>query len=117
LYRSWAVWKPLGAFPQLDARTPDLVLCFLDRITRQGLMLALPLITVLLLADAGLLIVARFAPQLRTDDLALSVRNIVFLSFLPIYAVFLIGYIRQDLGTLPGLFGLLRDTAPAGAAR
>jgi type III secretion protein T len=117
LYRSWAIWKPLGAFPQLDARTPDLVLGFLDRITRQGLMLALPLIVVMLLAEAGLLIVARFAPQLRIDDLALSVRNIVFLSFLPIYAVFLIGYVRQDFGTLPGLVDLLRDAAPEGAAR
>jgi len=99
------------------ARTPDLLLGFLDRTTRQGLMLALPLIIVMLLAEAGLMTVARFAPQLRVDDLALSVRNIVFVSFLPIYAVFLIGYIRQDFGTLPSLVDLLRDTAPAGAAR
>jgi type III secretion protein T len=117
LYRSWTIWKPLGAFPQLDSRTPDLLLGFLDRITRQGLLLALPPIVVMLLAEAGLMIVARFASQLRIDDLALSVRNIVFLSVLPIYAVFLIGYIRQDFGTLPGLVDLLRDTAPAGAGQ
>jgi type III secretion protein T len=117
LYRSWAIWKPLGAFPQLDSRTPDLLLGFLDRITRQGLMLALPLIIVMLLAEAGLLIVARIAPQMRVDDLAFAVRNIVFVSFLPIYAVFLIGYIRQDFGTLPGLVELLRDAAPGGGAR
>jgi hypothetical protein len=65
-----------------------------------------------LLAEAALLIVARLAPHLRVDDLAFSVRNIVFVSFLPIYAVFLIGYIRRDFGTLPGLVDLLRDTAP-----
>ena len=112
LYRSWAIWKPLGAFPQLDSRTPDLLLGFLDRITSQGLMLALPLIIVMLLAEAGLLIVARRAPHLRVDDLAFAVRNIVFVSFLPIYAVFLISYIRRDFGTLPGLVDLLRDTAP-----
>jgi type III secretion protein T len=117
LYRSWTIWKPLGAFPQLDARTPDLLLGFLDRITRQGLVLALPPIVAMLLAEAGLLIVARFAPQMRLDDLALSVRNVVFMSFLPIYAVFLIGYIRQDFGTLPGLVDLLRDTGPGGGAR
>jgi type III secretion protein T len=117
LYRSWTIWKPLSAFPQLDSRTPDLLLGFLDRITRQGLMLALPLIIVMLLAEAGLLIVARIAPQMRVDDMAFAVRNIVFVSFLPIYAVFLIGYIRQDFGTLPGLIDLLRDTAPGGGAR
>lgn len=117
LYRSWAIWKPLGAFPQLDSRTPDLLLGFLDRITRQGLMIALPLIIVMLLAEAGLLIIARIAPQMRVDDLAFAVRNIIFVSFLPIYAVFLIGYIRQDFGTLPALVELLRDTAPGGGAR
>jgi type III secretion protein T len=117
LYRSWVIWKPLGAFPQLDSRTPDLLLGFLDRITRQGLMVALPLIIVMLLAEAGLLIVARIAPQMRVDDLAFAVRNVVFVSFLPIYAVFLIGYIRQDFGTLPGLVELLRDAAPGGGAR
>lgn len=116
LYRSWAIWKPLESFPQLDARTPDLLLSFLDRITRQGLTLALPPIMAMLLADAGLLIVARLASQLRIDDLALSLRNIVFLVFLPLYALFLIGFIRQDLGTLPSLMDLLRDAAPAGAA-
>jgi type III secretion protein T len=117
LYRSWVIWKPLGAFPQFDSRTPDLLLGFLDRITRQGLMVALPLIIVMLLAEAGLLIVARIAPQMRVDDLAFAVRNVVFVSFLPIYAVFLIGYIRQDFGTLPGLVDLLRDAAPGGGAR
>jgi type III secretion protein T len=117
LYRSWVIWKPLGPFPQFDSRTPDLLLGFLDRITRQGLMVALPLIIVMLLAEAGLLIVARIAPQMRVDDLAFAVRNVVFVSFLPIYAVFLIGYIRQDFGTLPGLVDLLRDAAPGGGAR
>jgi len=116
LYRSWAIWKPLGAFPHLDARTPDLLLGFLDRITRQGLTLALPPIVAMLMADAGLLIVARLAPQLRIDDLALALRNIVFVLFLPVYALFLIVYIRQDLGTLPGLIDLLRDAAPAVSA-
>src|ERR1700750_2234845 len=105
--RCWS-WPPSPS-PHLAARPPALLLGFLDRITRQGLMLALPLIIVMLLAEAGLMIVARFAPQLRVDDLALSVRNIVFVSFLPIYAVFLIGYIRQDFGTLPSLVDLLRD--------
>lgn len=114
LYRSWTIWKPLASLPHLDGRTPDLALGFLDRITRQGLLLALPPIVAMLLADAGLLIAARLAPQLRVDDLALALRNIVFVLFLPAYAVFLIYYVRQDLGTLPGLLDLLRDATPAG---
>lgn len=115
LYGSWAMWKPLSTFPQLDARTPDLLLGFLDRVTRQGLTLALPLIVPLLVAEAGLLIVSRLAPQLRTDDLALAVRNVVFHLLLPLYAVFLIGYIRQDLTTLPGLMELMRAATTRGA--
>ena len=117
LYRSWALWNPLGGFPELDSRTPDLLLGFLDRITRQGLTLALPPIVAMLLSDAGLLIVARLAPQLRIDDMALALRNIVFVVIMPVYALFLIGYVSQDLGSLSGLFDLLRDAAPPTGAR
>lgn len=113
LYGSWTIWRPLGSFPDLDARTPALLLGLLDRVTRQGLLLAVPPVIAMLLADAALMVVARMAPQLRIDDLALSSRNIVFFLFLPLYALFLVTYMRQDLATLPGIFDLLRATAPA----
>ncbi len=115
LYGSWVVWRPLGALPQVDDRTPLLLLGLLDRVTRQGLLLALPAVVAMLMVDTGLMIVARMAPQLRIDDLALSVRNVVFYGFMPLYALFLMTYVRGDLATLPGILDLMR-TAAAPAA-
>lgn len=108
LYGSWAIWRPLGAWPQLDSRTPPLLLGVLDRVTRQGVLVALPAVVAMLMVDMGLMIVARMAPALRIDDLALSARNVVFTLFMPLYALFLLTYMRQDLATLPDILALLR---------
>lgn len=115
LYGSWRIWPALSALPSLDAQTPVLLLGILDRITRQGLLLAVPPVIAMLLADVSLLVIAKLAPNLRVDDLALAVRNMVFVLFMPLYAVFLIAYIRQDQAALPRLLDLMRAALPPGA--
>lgn len=108
LYRSWALWPPLGGLPTLDDRTPLLVLGMLDRITTQGILIAIPVVIAMLIADAALLVVARIAPQLRIDDLALSARNVVFYIVMPLYGLFLVTYIRRDVGDMPALLDMMR---------
>ena len=110
LYGSWRIWHPLSAWPSADQRTPLLLLGLLDRVTRQGLLLALPVVIAMLLADVSMLVVARLAPQLRVDDLALSARNVVFVIVMPLYAVFLLAYMREDQAALPGVLDLLRTS-------
>jgi type III secretion protein T len=108
LYGSWNLWPPLGALPQLSDRTPLLLLGLLDGVTRQGLLMALPAVFAMLLADAALLVLARIVPQIRIEDLTLSLRSVVFSIFMPLYALFLLTYLRQDLASMPHLFELLR---------
>jgi type III secretion protein T len=110
LYDSWRLWRPLGALPQLNDRTPLMLLGLLDQVTRQGLLMALPAVFCMLLADAALMVLARIIPQLRIDDLALSLRNIVFVIFMPLYAIFLLTYTRHDLADMPHLLDLLRTS-------
>jgi type III secretion protein T len=110
LYDSWNIWRPLGALPRMSDRTPLLLLGLLDQVTRQGLLMALPAVFCMLLADAALMVLARIIPQLRFDDLALSLRNIVFIFFIPLYGAFLVPYIRQDLAGVPHLFTLLQTS-------
>jgi type III secretion protein T len=110
LYDSWSLWRPLGALPQLNGRTPLMLLGLLDQITGQGLLMALPAVFCMLLADAALMVLVRIIPQLRVDDLALSLRNIVFVIFMPLYAIFLLTYVRQDLAGMPHLLDVLRTS-------
>ncbi len=116
LYDSWAIWPPLAGLPPLGRQTPRLLLGVLDRITREGLLLAMPPILAMLLADVSLMVVTRVAPSLRIDDLALAVRNAVFVVFMPLYVVFLIFYMRQDQGGLPEVMGVVRHALEPGAA-
>ena len=116
LYDSWAVWPPLDSLPELGSRTPQLLLGVLDQITREGLLLALPPVLAMLLADISLMVVTRIAPNLRIDDLALAVRNAVFVVFMPLYVTFLIFYVRQDQAALPHVMTLVHDAFGAGAA-
>jgi type III secretion protein T len=107
LYDSWEIWPPLESAPSLDTRAPLLLLSLLDRLTQQGLLMALPAVVIMLLTDTALMLTARIAPSLRIEDLALSARNIAFFIFMPLYALFLPAYIRRDMATLPHLFELL----------
>ena len=108
LYASWAVWPPLTAMPSPTAQAPVLLLGFLDAVLRQGVLLGAPVVVAMLLADAALILVGRFAPQLRIDDLAPAARNLVFCLFMPLYCVFLVGYMGRDTLALPGLLDLMQ---------
>jgi type III secretion protein T len=116
LYGSWSLWPPLGALPRVDAQTPRLLLGLLDRLTGQGMLLAGPIVVAMLLTDMAMMIVARVAPQLRTDDMVLSARNIVFVLALPLYAAFLVTYARQGFAVVPSTLNLMRTMAVPGAA-
>ena len=108
LYTSWAVWKPFTAFPTPDAGAPRLILGLLDLIMRTGLSIAAPVLIAALLADVTLIIIGRFAPQLRVEDLAVTARNLVFTLFLPLYCTFMILYMRQDQKEVPHLFDRMK---------
>ena len=45
----------------------------------------------------------RFVPTLNVQELTLSVKNIVFIGFMVIYAGFLVAHITADLGGLAGI--------------
>ncbi len=103
LYTSWALWKPFSAFPTPAAGATRLILGLLDQIMRTGLRIAAPVIIAALLADVTLIIIGRFAPQLRVEDLAVTARNLVFTLFMPLYCAFMILYMRQDQAQVPHL--------------
>ena len=109
LYESWALWPPLAGLPSLGRQTPRLLLGVLDQVTREGLLLAVPPILAMLLADISLMVIAKIAPNLRIDDLGLAVRNAVFVAFMPLYVTFLIFYVRQDQAVLPDTMTVIRS--------
>jgi type III secretion protein T len=97
LYRSYAVW-PLDRFaPKL---TVDGALQFagmLDHVLKYTFLVAGPVLVFLLLIDLSVMLIGRFAPQLRAYDLAPTVKNVGFIFFIIVYAVYLIEYMGSEI--------------------
>ncbi|MGI3777730.1 MAG: type III secretion system export apparatus subunit SctT [Janthinobacterium lividum] len=115
LYRSWRIWPPLAPLPAMGAATPALLLGLLDQMLRQAVRLVAPVMLAMLLADVSLILVGRVAPGLRIDNQALAVRNLAFYLFLPLYAAFLLFYMRQDMSQLRLGLDALSDVLPGAA--
>lgn len=115
LYASWGLWPALSAMPSPVPQAPALILGLLDAVLRQGLLLATPILLAMLMADATIIMVGRFAPQLRIDDIATAARNLVFYVFLPLYCGYLVLYVRQDQAVLPRMIDLVQRALPATA--
>ncbi len=112
LYRSYALWPVTAVLPPFTGETPALLLGLLDRVVRLALLLAAPLVIVMLLGDITLAVIGRMAPQLNVFDLSLSVKTAALLLVLPVYAVFLVPYFAESLGSIHGVLDLARTVLP-----
>ncbi len=100
LFRSYLLWPANQLVPKLAPGAAMHVLGMLDSILASGLLLASPLLVAMVLAELSLALINRFVPQLNVFDLSMSVKGLVQVIGLPVYAVFLIGYLRGDLAPL-----------------
>ena len=105
---SYRLWPPTTIVPPLRPGDGLTMLTMLDGILGAGLLLAAPLLIAMLLAELSLALVSRFAPQLNVFDLAMSVKGLVYVIGLPLYSVFLIGYMREELAPLTRFEDTLR---------
>jgi type III secretion protein T len=100
VFASYRVWPVLELAPQFAPDAALQLLAMLDSILRAGFVLAAPLVLAMLLTEFSLALLSRFAPQLNVFDLAMSVKGLIYVIGLPIYATFLTGYLRDGLAPL-----------------
>lgn len=112
LYDSYLIW-PIGSFePQLRLEDTALYLGQLDRLMYFTVLLSAPVIIVMFLAEMGLALVSRFAPQLNVFFLAMPIKSAVGLLLLIVYMSFLFGYLDDYAVDLPKRFGELQRFIP-----
>lgn len=100
LYRSYQVWPAGDLVPHLAPGAATQMLGLLDSVLGSGLLLASPLVVAMVIAELSLGFVNRFLPQLNVFDLSMSAKGLIQVIGLPVYAVFLIGYMRGHLAPL-----------------
>lgn len=97
IYDSYGIWPVRRLLPLFSREAAGLLLSLLDTIVATGLRLVGPVVVSLLLVDLLFALIARAAPSLQPFYLSMTVKNLVFSLVLVLYAVFLIGYMKNGL--------------------
>lgn len=106
-YLSYELWPVADFYPILDASSALALLGLLDQIMRIGMMMIMPLVISILVADLMLGYVARMVPSLHVFDLSLPIKNLLFTFLMLIYISFLIPYMLSELDKMEEYFRYL----------
>lgn len=109
LYDSFAIWPPLEWTPQLDAHHVPLLLARLDDLVRMAVLLAAPALVVMFLAEFGLALISRFAPQLQVFFMAMPIKSALAMLVLMLYASTLFEYAHEHVQGVRQIFPWLQD--------
>ncbi|MFY0478468.1 type III secretion system export apparatus subunit SctT [Achromobacter marplatensis] len=104
---SFQVWSIWNWWPTLHASSIPLFLDLLDKFLRMTLLYAAPAVIAMFLAEIGLALVSRFAPQLQVFFLAMPIKSALALLVLVLYTKVLFGFAWESVAevseTLPFL--------------
>ena len=75
LYDSYALWPVLDWMPSFPRWAEGEWLSRLDTLTRSALLISAPVVAAMFLAELGLALVSRFAPQLQVFVLAMPIKS------------------------------------------
>ena len=97
LYASYGVWPLLRLWPGAGAGWIDFLLGLLGHVARASLLLAAPVTIAMLAAEAGVILLMRAVPKFSPYDLAPTLRNLVFIGLMALYAQYLLAYAGEEL--------------------
>lgn len=109
LYDSFALWDIWSWSPTLHAHSVPLMLEQLSRFMRLTLLFAAPAVISMFLAELGLALVSRFAPQLQVFFLAMPIKSALALLVLMLYMGTLVEYAQDTTSQLSVLLRFLND--------
>jgi type III secretion protein T len=103
VYQSFLLWPATAMLPPLPQVGTQVFAGMFGGLVRLTLLLSAPVIVALLLAELGLALVSRFAPQLQVFFLAMPVKSALALLILAVYVPTLFDYLHDEIAHLPDL--------------
>lgn len=97
VYDSYRMWSPMEFWPRIDTDFADLVFPQLNRMLQHCLLMAAPAVLVMLLAELGLALVSRFAPQLQVFFLAMPIKSALGIFILAISSPMLFEIAKEGI--------------------
>ncbi|TMS57097.1 EscT/YscT/HrcT family type III secretion system export apparatus protein [Imbroritus primus] len=104
LYDSFRFWSVMTWTPGLHMDYATFFLGQLDRLVQLSVVLAAPVLILMFMAEVGLALVNRFAPQLQVFFLAMPIKSALAFFILVLYAGTLMEYVGDEIRGLGGLF-------------
>lgn len=100
IYDSYRLWPPMSFWPNWTPEAADLLLLQLNRFVMHSLLLAAPVLLAMFLAELGLALVSRFAPQLQVFFLAMPIKSALGIFVLMVYGSTLFDYSLEPVRDL-----------------
>ncbi|GAB2734852.1 SctT family type III secretion system export apparatus subunit BscT [Melaminivora jejuensis] len=117
LYDSFALWSITQWTPALQPESVPLLLAQLDRLVRLAVLFAAPVLVAMFLAEIGLALVSRFAPQLQVFFMAMPIKSALAMLVLMLYAASLFDYGADQVQAVGRIVPWLRELwGPWGAS-
>ncbi|MBS7777581.1 type III secretion system export apparatus subunit SctT [Acidovorax sp. CCYZU-2555] len=115
LYDSFALWGALQWTPELRPESVPVMLDQLGRLVRMAMLLAAPALVAMFLAEFGLALVSRFAPQLQVFFMAMPIKSALAMLVLMLYASSLFEYATEHVLGIGRILPWLREQWGPGA--
>ena len=112
LYDSFGLWNIWAWWPSMPAQGAVRMLDQFSGFAARVLLLASPAIVAMFLAELGLALISRFAPQLQVFFLALPVKSALVLLVLVLYMATLFQYAGEILGSVGRIVPFLHSAWP-----
>lgn len=103
LYGSYAAWPQASFAPRLTQDGALAAVSGLGAILRYAMLVAGPIVVLLLAIDLAVMLIGRSAPNLNAQDLAPTLKNVVFVIVIGLYATYLLSYMRGEFAVLVDL--------------
>ncbi|WP_027554652.1 type III secretion system export apparatus subunit SctT [Bradyrhizobium sp. Cp5.3] len=97
LYDSYLIWPVYRVLPKVSPQGALQLLALLDHIMHTTLLVSGPVLALLVLIDVCLILLGRFAPQIKLNDLSPTIKNVAFGIIMVSYTVFLIEYMGAEI--------------------
>jgi type III secretion protein T len=108
VYDSFRLWSVSQWIPMLQPDAVPIVLAQLDRLVRMAMLLAAPALVAMFLAELGLALVSRFAPQLQVFFMAMPIKSALGMLVLMLYGASLFDYGADELASIGRIVPFLR---------
>jgi type III secretion protein T len=108
IFDSYRVWPVFSFYPDMSAAVESFFLRQTDTLMLLTVKLAAPIVMILVVAELGLGLVNRFAPQLNVFSLAMPIKGALAVLMLVTFLSFLYDSLRQFLAPDQALLRVLR---------